>query len=111
MDYEGFFKQHLICSAVAEEVGSEVRTASRTNRGTHAAASGANTVAFHLHHGRHRNITISERRPQDTRARTRCIARETPKPKAAATHGSARLHARHWDELGAENSAWAIEPL
>ena len=27
MDYEGFFKQRLTCSAVAEEVGSEVRTA------------------------------------------------------------------------------------
>jgi hypothetical protein len=27
MDYDGFFKQRLICSAVAEEVGSEVRTA------------------------------------------------------------------------------------
>jgi hypothetical protein len=31
MDYDGFFKQRLICSAVAQEVGSEVRTASRTN--------------------------------------------------------------------------------
>ena len=27
MDYDGFFKQRLMCSAVAEEVGSEVRTA------------------------------------------------------------------------------------
>jgi hypothetical protein len=45
-------------------------------------------------------------RPQDTRVRTRCIARETPRPIAAArkaaagprfsTHRSARLHARHW---------------
>ena len=32
----------------------------RTNRGTHAAASGANTVVFHWHHGRRRNITIPE---------------------------------------------------
>jgi hypothetical protein len=31
MDYDCFFKQRLICSAVAQEVGSEVRTASRTN--------------------------------------------------------------------------------
>ncbi len=27
MDYDGFFKKRLMCSAVAEEVGSEVRTA------------------------------------------------------------------------------------
>jgi hypothetical protein len=27
MDYDGFFKQRLMCSAVAEGVGSEVRTA------------------------------------------------------------------------------------
>jgi len=27
MDYDGFFEQRLVCSAEAEEVGSEVRTA------------------------------------------------------------------------------------
>jgi hypothetical protein len=33
MDYEGFFKQRLVCSAVAEEVGSDVRTAGPEDAG------------------------------------------------------------------------------
>jgi hypothetical protein len=33
MDYDGFFKQRLICSAVAEEVGSDVRTAGPEDAG------------------------------------------------------------------------------